>query len=58
MGTFSGKSHKKTPFSITCGKPNMPKMKPERRGNKAGMREVSRAILKENGQLEQKGAKK
>ena len=43
---------------LNDGKPNMPNPKPVRRGNKAGMREVSRAILKENGQLEQKGAEK
>ena len=43
---------------LNDGKPNMPSPKPVRRGNKAGMREVSRAILKENRQLEQKGAEK
>ena len=43
---------------LNNGKPNMPNPKPVRRGNKAGMREVSRAILKENGQLEQKGGEK
>ena len=43
---------------LNDGKPNMPNPKPVRRGKPAGMREVSRAILKENGQLGQKGVEK
>ena len=45
---------------LNDGKPNIPNpnRKPVRRGKPAGMREVSRAILKENGQLGQKGVEK